>query len=136
MGTEDKSKPSISSQPNSAALITVEGSELDFYTNSNYLLYELAKYAAAQRSGKLPPDDPDDDSEEEEEEEEKEEEEKEEEEGEEGETKGRPSLSDIEIVSNEVVLDAANIPSAKIVFKVKNSSGVKLKAVNVRVEKK
>ena len=136
MGTEDKSKPSISSQPNSAALITVEGSELDFYTNSNYLLYELAKYAAAQRSGKLPPDDPDDDSEEEEEEEEKEEEEKEEEEGEEGETKGRPSLSDIEIVSNEVVLDAANIPSAKIVFKVKNSSGVQLKAINVRVEKK
>jgi hypothetical protein len=136
MGTEDKSKPSISSQPNSAALITVEGSELDFYTNSNYLLYELAKYAAAQRSGKLPPDDPDDDSEDGEDGEEEEEEEKEEEEGEEGETKGRPSLSDIEIVSNEVVLDAANIPSAKIVFKVKNSSGVKLKAVNVRVEKK
>jgi hypothetical protein len=134
MGTEDKSKPSISSQPNSAALITVEGSELDFYTNSNYLLYELAKYAAAQRSGKLPPDDPDDDSEDGEEEEE--EEKKEEEEGEEGETKGRPSLSDIEIVSNEVVLDAADIPSAKIVFKVKNSSGVKLKAINVRVEKK
>jgi hypothetical protein len=39
-------------------------------------------------------------------------------------------------VSNEVVLDAANIPSAKIVFKVKNSSGVELKAINVRVEKK
>jgi hypothetical protein len=57
-------------------------------------------------------------------------------EGSEGESKGRPNLSDIEVVSNEVVLDAANIPSAKIVFKVKNSSGVELKAVNVRVEKK
>jgi hypothetical protein len=39
-------------------------------------------------------------------------------------------------VSNEVVLDSANIPSARIVFKVKNSSGVELKAVNIRVEKK
>jgi hypothetical protein len=137
MGTEDKSKPSISSQPNSAALITVEGSELDFYTNSNYLLYELAKYAAAQRSGKLPPDDPDDDSEDGEDgEEEEEEEEKEEEDGEEGETKGRPSLSDIEIVSNEVIRGVGDLPTAKIVFKVKNSSGVKLKAINVRVEKK
>ena len=50
--------------------------------------------------------------------------------------RGRPSLSDIEVVSNEVVYDAANNPTAKIVFKVKNSSGVELKAINVRVEKK
>ena len=48
----------------------------------------------------------------------------------------RPSLADIEVVSNEVVYDSANNPTAKIVFKVKNSSGVELKAVNVRVEKK
>jgi hypothetical protein len=139
MASSDKKKPSVSSQPNTAALVTVAGSELDFYTNSNYLAYELAQYAAAQRQGKLGSDEIDDDISDEEEEEEEEEETEEGEEGSEGsegESKGRPNLSDIEVVSNEVVLDAANIPSAKIVFKVKNSSGVELKAVNVRVEKK
>jgi hypothetical protein len=130
----NKKKLSVSGQPDAAALVTVDGSELDFFTNKKHLAYELPQFAAAQRQGKLGSDDIDDDlSEEEETEEETEEEEEEEEEGE---TKGRPSLSDIEIVSNEVVLDAANIPSAKIVFKVKNSSGVELKAINVRVEKK
>jgi hypothetical protein len=133
----NKKKLSVSGQPDAAALVTVDGSELDFFTNKKHLAYELPQFAAAQRQGKLGSDDIDDDlSEEEETEEEETEEEEEEEEGEEGETKGRPSLSDIEIVSNEVVLDAANIPSAKIVFKVKNSSGVELKAINVRVEKK
>jgi hypothetical protein len=139
MASSDKKKPSVSSQPNTAALVTVAGSELDFYTNSNYLAYELAQYAAAQRQGKLGSDEIDDDISDEEEEEEEEEETEEGEEGSEGsegESKGRPNLSDIEVVSNEVVLDAANIPTAKIVFKVKNSSGVELKAVNVRVEKK
>jgi hypothetical protein len=138
MASSDKKKPSVSSQPNTAALVTVAGSELDFYTNSNYLAYELAQYAAAQRQGKLGSDDVDDDLSDEEEEEEEEETEEGEEgsEGSEGESKGRPNLSDIEVISNEVVLNAANIPSAKIVFKVKNSSGVELKAVNVRVEKK
>ena len=138
MASSDKKKPSVSSQPNTAALVTVAGSELDFYTNSNYLAYELAQYAAAQRQGKLGSDEIDDDLSEEEEEEEEEETEEGEEgsEGSEGESKGRPNLSDIEVISNEVVLNAANIPSAKIVFKVKNSSGVELKAVNVRVEKK
>jgi hypothetical protein len=139
MASSDKKKPSVSSQPNTAALVTVAGSELDFYTNSNYLAYELAQYAAAQRQGKLGSDEIDDDISDEEEEEEEEEETEEGEEGSEGsegESKSRPNLSDIEVVSNEVVLDAANIPSAKIVFKVKNSSGVELKAVNVRVEKK
>jgi hypothetical protein len=131
----NKKKLSVSGQPDAAALVTVDGSELDFFTNKKHLAYELPQFAAAQRKGKLGSDDIDDDLSEEEETEEEEEEE-EEEEGEEGETKGRPSLSDIEIVSNEVVLDAANIPSAKIVFKVKNSSGVELKAINVRVEKK
>jgi hypothetical protein len=138
MASSDKKKPSVSSQPNTAALVTVAGSELDFYTNSNYLAYELAQYAAAQRQGKLGSDEIDDDISDEEEEEEEEETEEGEEgsEGSEGESKGRPNLSDIEVISNEVVLNAANIPSAKIVFKVKNSSGVELKAVNVRVEKK
>lgn len=137
MASSDKKKKSTSSQPNVAALVTVPGSELDFYTNSNYLAYELPQYAAAQRQGKLGSDDIDDGlSEEEEEETEEEEEESEETEESEGEKKGRPSLSDIEVVSNEVVLNAANIPSAKIVFKVKNSSGVQLKAIYVRVEKK
>ena len=130
MASSDKKKSSVNSQPNTAALVTVAGSELDFYTNSKYLAYELAKYAAAQRQGNLGSDDPDDDLPGDPDEEE------EEDDGEDGESNGRPSLSDIEIVSNEVVLDAANIPSARIVFKVKNSSGVELKAINVRVEKK
>lgn len=138
MASSDKKKKSTSSQPNTAALVTVVGSELDFYTNSNYLAYELPQFAAAQRQGKLGSDDIDDglSKEEEEETEEEKEEEKEESEESEDEKKGRPNLSDIEVVSNEVVLNAANIPSAKIVFKVKNSSGVQLKAINVRVEKK
>lgn len=137
MASSDKKKPSVNSQPNTAALVTVSGSELDFYTNSNYLAYELAQYAAAQRQGKLANDkiDEDDPSDLEEEEEGAESGESGEE-GSEGTGNNRPSLSDIEVVSNEVVLDAANIPSAKIVFKVKNSSGKVLKAVNVRVEKK
>ncbi len=138
MASSDKKKKSTSSQPNTAALVTVVGSELDFYTNSNYLAYELPQFAAAQRQGKLGNDDIDDglSEEEETEEEETEEEEKEEEEGEEGETKGRPSLSDIEVLSNEVIRGVGDLPTAKIVFKVKNSSGVELKAINVRVEKK
>jgi hypothetical protein len=131
----NKKKLSVSGQPDAAALVTVDGSELDFFTNKKHLAYELPQFAAAQRKGKLGSDDIDDDLSEEEETEEEEEEE-EEEEGEEGETKGRPSLSDIEIVSNEVIRGVGDLPTAKIVFKVKNSSGVELKAVNVRVEKK
>ena len=50
--------------------------------------------------------------------------------------KNTPQLSDIQVISNEVVYDSANNPTAKIVFKVKNSSGELLKAVNVKVEKK
>jgi len=53
MASSDKKKKSTSSQPNTAALVTVVGSELDFYTNSNYLAYELPQFAAAQRQGKL-----------------------------------------------------------------------------------
>jgi hypothetical protein len=131
----NKKKLSVSGQPDAAALVTVDGSELDFFTNKKHLAYELPQFAAAQRQGKLGSDDIDDDLSEEEETEEEEEEE-EEEEGEEGETNGRPSLSDIEVVSNEVIRGVGDLPTAKIVFKVKNSSGVELKAVNVRVEKK
>ena len=136
MAKSDKKKPSSSSQPNTAALVTEPGSPLDFYTNSNHLAFVLPKFGAAQNQGKLGSNDIDDDLSEEEEE--QSEEEVESEEGEESEkTKNnRPSLSDIEIVSNEIVFDAANNPTAKIVFKVKNSSGVELKAIDVRVEKK
>lgn len=135
MASSDKKRKSTSSQPNAAALVTVAGSELDFYTNSNYLAYELPQYAAAQRQGKLGSDDLDDTDPEEESEEFDEIKEGNESE-EENQSNSRPSLSDIEVVSNEVVFDAANNPSAKIVFKVKNSSGVELKAINVRVERK
>jgi len=47
---------------------------------------------------------------------------------------GAPSLSDIQVVSKEVVYDAAGNPSVQVVFKIKNSSGQKLKAINARVE--
>ncbi len=47
---------------------------------------------------------------------------------------GVPSISDISIVSNDVVYDAAGNPSVTVVFKVKNSSGTTLKGMNARVE--
>ena len=130
----DKKKLSVSGQPDAAALVTVDGSDLDFFTNKKHLAYELPQFAAAQRQGKLGSDDIDDDLSEEEEEETEEEEDVEEDIEEEG--NSRPNLSDIEVVSNVVIRGVADIPTAKIVFKVKNSSGVELKAVNVRVEKK
>ena len=130
----DKKKLSVSGQPDAAALVTVDGSDLDFFTNKKHLAYELPQFAAAQRQGKLGSDDIDDDLSEEEEEETEEEEDVEEDIEEEG--NSRPNLSDIEVVSNEVIRGVADIPTAKIVFKVKNSSGVEIKAVNVRVEKK
>jgi len=45
-----------------------------------------------------------------------------------------PLASDISIVSNTIVYDAAGNPSATIVFKIKNSSGETLKGMNARVE--
>jgi hypothetical protein len=134
MMPSDKKKLSVSGQPDAAALVTVDGSDLDFFTNKKHLAYELPQFAAAQRQGKLGSDDIDNDLSEEEEEETEEEEDVEEDIEEEG--NSRPNLSDIEVVSNEVIRGVADIPTAKIVFKVKNSSGVELKAVNVRVEKK
>ena len=47
-----------------------------------------------------------------------------------------PTLMDIELISNEVVYDASNNPTAKVTFKVRNSSGEQVRAVNVLVEKK
>lgn len=134
MASSDKKKPSASGQPNSAALVTVVGSDLDFYTNSNYLAYEAARYASA---GSLGSNDIDGSrSEEDDEPDDPSEEDIEKETNEVGQKNTRPSLSDIEVISNEVVFDAAKNPTAKIVFKVKNSSGVELKAVDVRQEKK
>jgi len=48
--------------------------------------------------------------------------------------KGVPNVSDISIVSNTVVYDAAGNPSVTLVFKVKNSSGETLKGMNAKVE--
>ena len=128
------SKKSSSSAPVTAPIVTVAGSELDVVANSNYLAYLKANVAAARLMGQQannglddpdddpvndPDDDPDDGT------------------GDDpSEGNDRPSLSDIEIVSNEVVFDSAGIPSAKIIFKVKNSSGKVLKAIDARVEKK
>jgi hypothetical protein len=133
------SRTPASSQPASAPLATVAGSALDNTVNTNYLAYVSASAAAAglrtqQADDELNTgeedfvDDEEDLSE-----------------GNEGESDGdedvfkkknTPQLSDIEVISNEVVYDSANNPTAKIVFKVKNSSGELLKAVNVKVEKK
>jgi hypothetical protein len=45
-----------------------------------------------------------------------------------------PSLMDIELVSNTVVYDASGNPSSTVVFKIRNSSGQKVKSVNARVK--
>lgn len=47
---------------------------------------------------------------------------------------GVPNISDISIVSNTVVYDAAGNPSVTLVFKIKNSSGETLKGMNAKVE--
>jgi len=48
--------------------------------------------------------------------------------------KGVPNVSDISIVSNTVVYDAAGNPSVTLIFKIKNSSGETLKGMNAKVE--
>jgi hypothetical protein len=48
--------------------------------------------------------------------------------------RGVPNVSDISVVSNTVVYDAAGNPSVTLVFKVKNSSGETLKGMNAKVE--
>ena len=49
-------------------------------------------------------------------------------------SKKPPTLMDIEMISNTVVYDAAGNPTAKVVFKVRNSSGESVKSVNARVK--
>jgi hypothetical protein len=131
-----KSKTSSSAQPTTAPLVTVVGSELDVVANSNYLAYLTPNVAAARLVGQQssddlnngeedPEEDPDDGPEGPD--------------GPDGPEEGnnlKPSLSDIQVVSNEIVYDAANNPTAKVVFKVRNSSGEALKAINVKVERK
>jgi len=48
-------------------------------------------------------------------------------------TKRVPQLSDISIVSNQVVYSASGVPTATVVVKIKNSSGVNLKGMNARI---
>jgi len=132
-----------SSQPASAPLATIAGSALDNTVNTNYLAYVSAAAAAAGLRAQQAEDElgtgeedfEDDDSGDSESGEE----------GNEGESDGdedvfkkknTPQLSDIQVISNEVVYDSANNPTAKVVFKIRNSSGELLKAVNVKVEKK
>jgi hypothetical protein len=45
-----------------------------------------------------------------------------------------PSLMDIELVSNNIVYDAAGNPSTTVIFKIRNSSGETIKSVNARVK--
>lgn len=122
-----QSKTSSSSQPTAAPLATVADSLLANTTNSNYLAFISANAAAArllgQQSenvlnvleevgeGEFNPDDSTDDS-----------------------TTGNstPLLSDIKVLSNTVVFDAANNPSVRVVFRVTNSSGRVLKGVDVK----
>jgi len=47
-----------------------------------------------------------------------------------------PTLMDIQLISNTVVYDAANNPTSTVVFKIRNSSGEPVKAVNALVQKK
>lgn len=137
----DKSKKSTSSQPVTAPLATVEGSLLANTTNTNYLAFISANAAAARLVGQQSQDTlgTGEDFEDEEDLGEVdfvEEGGPEVEEGPTGRVKSAPNLSDITVVSNEVVYDAANNPTSKVVFKIRNSSGEILKAVNVKVEKK
>jgi hypothetical protein len=48
--------------------------------------------------------------------------------------KKAPLLSDVELVSNSISYDATGTPSVTVVFKVRNSSGQSIKAVNARVQ--
>lgn len=45
-----------------------------------------------------------------------------------------PTLMDIELVSNVVSYDASGNPYASVTFKVRNSSGEKVKSINARVK--
>jgi hypothetical protein len=45
-----------------------------------------------------------------------------------------PSIGDITVISNSVVYSDTGVPSVTLNLKIKNSSGKKLKGVNVRVQ--
>lgn len=45
-----------------------------------------------------------------------------------------PTLADIEIISNTVVYDVANNPTATVIFKVRNSSKKIVKGIKVKVQ--
>lgn len=45
-----------------------------------------------------------------------------------------PRLSDVSIVSNQVVYDAAGNPSVTVVLKIRNSSGQEIKGMNARIQ--
>jgi hypothetical protein len=126
-----KKTPS-SSQPVTAPLATIDGSLLANTTNTNYLAFISRGDAALGLIGKQSdfsldgseeepenPDDPniEDDSTESEV------------------ANKAPLLSDIKVLSNEIIFDKANNPTVKVVFRITNSSGVNLKGVGVRVQK-
>lgn len=48
--------------------------------------------------------------------------------------KKAPLPADVELVSNTISYDATGTPSVTVVFKVRNSSGQPIKAVNARVQ--
>lgn len=123
-----QSKTSSSSQPTAAPLATVAESLLANTTNSNYLAFLNANAAAARLSGQQSENilnvleevgggefNPDDTN-------------PEDEIG----KNSTPLLSDIKVLSNTVVYDAANNPSVRVVFRVTNSSGRVLKGVDVK----
>ena len=130
-----KSKSSTSSQPVVAPLLTVEGSVLANSTNTNYLAFISASSAAArvkdQQSqdnlDQVDDDDNDDDNNDDDDSTSTVNDE---------ENFSVPQLSDLEVISNEVELSAAGIPTAKVIFKIRNSSGSQLKAVEARFDKK
>ena len=131
-----KSKSSTSSQPVVAPLQTVEGSVLANSTNTNYLAFISANSAAArvkdQQSqdnlDQVDDDDNDDDNNDDDDDSTSTVNDEE--------NFSVPQLSDIEVISNEVEISAAGIPTAKVIFKIRNSSGSQLKAVEARFDKK
>jgi hypothetical protein len=131
-----KSKSSSSSQPVAAPLLTVEGSVLANSTNTNYLAFISASSAAArvkdQQSqdnlDQVDDDDNDDDNNDDDDDSTSTVNDEE--------NFSVPQLSDIEVISNEVEISAAGIPTAKVIFKIRNSSGSQLKAVEARFDKK
>jgi len=131
MAKSNKDKSSVSSQPTSPSIVTIMGSDLARITNTNYLSFINPQEAAARSDGGLSSDlteDPEDPAEDPEDPEDPEVPE---------EPTDRPKLSDVQVLTNEAVRDpVTNTLSAKVIFKVMNSSGKKLKAINVRVERK